>query len=65
MLSSIMTMLGTVFNFVIGVLSGLFIQSGLLPLFLGVFGAFCVYRFIIAPLTSGGGFKKGGSKDNE
>lgn len=65
MFNSILTLFGTVFNFVLGVFGSLLSQSGFLPIFLGVFGAFCVFRFIIAPLTSGGGFKKGGSKDDE
>ena len=65
MLNSILSILGMVFNFAIGVFVNILTQGGVLPVFLGVFGAFCVYRFIIAPLTSGGGMKKGGSKDNE
>lgn len=62
MVSQLFAVLNQVLTAVFGFFESVMTDSGLLPVFLGVFSAIMVIRFIVLPLIGGG---TGGTRDSK
>lgn len=67
MVAQVLSLLGTAISAMLGFFEDILTSTGLLPIFLGVFSAVMIVRFIVMPLLGGGtggrNDKNGGDSD--